>query len=182
MLGTPVDATLDANGLFEVVFDPGDVLENARSGMPIAQVDMYLTHLPGMRRHRQAVCQGQIGDLDVFGDSAQPGHVGLNIAHGFGIDEAAEGVHCIELFSESDRDLCRPSQTGVAGYVVVPGRLLEPEEVQVLGRVAEPSAGRKVPSAISVDCDADFRSNPLAKRFQPLDIDSRIIVKLLSRN
>ena len=73
--------------LFEVILDPGNIFENGRSRVPVAQMHMHLAHLAGMRHHGQAMGEREIGNLNIFGDAAKPGHIRLDIGNRTGIDE-----------------------------------------------------------------------------------------------
>ena len=51
-------------------------------------MDVDLSHVADMGDDRQPVRVGRVGDLDIFGDAAEPGHVGLHVVNGAGVDEA----------------------------------------------------------------------------------------------
>ena len=119
---------------------------------------------------------GEIGDLDVFGDAAEPRHVGLHEMHRAGGEEGVERVERVELLAERDRDGGRARERRVRGDVVVPERLLEPEDVELLGPRAETLAGRQVPFAVAVHRDADVVADRAAHGAQARDILRRIVM------
>jgi hypothetical protein len=57
--------------------------------------------------------------------------------NGAGVEEGVERLGGLELLAERDRDRGRAGERGVAGDVVAPQRLLEPENVERLGELAE---------------------------------------------
>ncbi|MNY64969.1 hypothetical protein D3C86_2021600 [compost metagenome] len=82
-----VNTVTDMDRFFEMVLDPRNIFENGRCRVPVAQMHMHLAHFAGMRHHRQAMGEREIGNLDIFGYAAEPGHIRLDIGHRAGIDE-----------------------------------------------------------------------------------------------
>ncbi len=135
---------------------------------------MDLAHLAGMGRNRQATRQSEIGDLDVFGDAAEPSHIGLDVVDGIGRDEGAESIERIELLAECDGDRRVAGERGMRADIVIPERLLEPEDVERLRPGAEALAGRQVPFAVAVDGERNMRADGVAHRLEPANVDAGI--------
>ncbi|MNY03246.1 hypothetical protein D3C86_1358580 [compost metagenome] len=64
----------------------------------------------------------------------------------------------------------------MARHIVIPQRLLEPVDIQILRRRAETLAGRQIPFAVAVNGDANGRTDTLADGGKAGDIDSRIVM------
>jgi hypothetical protein len=163
-------------GSAKAILYPGNVFEDRRGRVPVGQVDMDLAHLAGMRHDREPVRISEVGDLDVFRDPGKPRHIRLHEAQRAGREKGLEGVERIELLAERDWNRGRPCQRGVARDVVIPERLLEPEDVERLGPRAEAQAGRQVPFSVAVDGDAHGRADRPTHGGEPVDIRRRIVM------
>ena len=62
------------------------------------------------------------------------------------------------------------------GHIVVPQRLLEPEDVKRLSSRAEPQAGRQVPAAVAVYRDRDGVADGPSNLLDPMEVDDWIVV------
>ena len=95
---------IDADRLDEAVLDPWDIFQHRGCGVPIGEVYVHLAHIADMGHDRKPMRMGGMRNLDIFGDSGQARHVGLDILHRACPDKGAERLRGIELLAKSDRD------------------------------------------------------------------------------
>ena len=91
-----------------------------------------------------------------------------------GVEEGVEGVEGVELLTERNRDRGCPGQGAVGGDVIVPERLLEPEQIIGLGPGAEAHAGREIPFPVAVHRNGDAVANRPAHLLDAGEVGVRV--------
>ena len=85
----------------------------------------------------------------------QPHHLQRRAMHGAGGNKGTERIHSVELFAQRNRNGGIAGEFRMRADIVIPHRLLEPEQIEIARQRAEALAGGQVPFAIAVDGHGD---------------------------
>ena len=91
---------------------------------------MRLSHVAHMGGDRQPAAVGGIRHANELGDAGQPRYIGLGVVDRAGVEKCSESLGSLQLFTERDGDAGLPGQFRVSAHIVIPERLLEPEDVE----------------------------------------------------